>query len=603
MADMLKFRKGTYAQINAAAKVPGTIYIAKDEKAMYVDVSSDERIRIGDFIRVPTVEGITPPFSTSALYYVEADNALLKYVETTVDGVTTRTWKQVNGTDELAGRIEVLEEAVNGLSEDLGANNGATGTTAFGRIAALEGTVGTHGTDIEALKTAVGMNEEGEVEGLAGSVADLRVDLTTLENEVHGTDGNGGIKSTVAAQGETISEHGEKIAALEQASDEHVTKTEAEAFAKTADIEGTLAKLEGIDTTVTAAINAAVAVEKGRAEEAEEAINESIGKLTNDLAGVKATAEAAMTEEQVNGKISTAKGEISAEIDADVQAALTTVAGTYATKGELEATNETVSGHAEALTTLQGDANTEGSVAEAKKAGDDALALIGDANNGLTKTVNNHTAALEILNGADSVNGSVANAKKAGTDAQNTANANSEAISGINQTIATLATKEELNGLEESLTDKIADEINAANSMKYIGGVDGVDAEEGATKPLPTVGVHVGDTYVVETAFTHPTAGDVLPGDLFIASGDETNGVITANLDWTVVHTGYDASLEQTLTTTVDGKIQLTSAVGNANNGQITFESKKDDNNNTSGIVVEVANNTVSICMAWEDFE
>ena len=42
MADMLKFRKGTLAQINAAAKVPGTIYIAKDEKAMY-----DATVQIG----------------------------------------------------------------------------------------------------------------------------------------------------------------------------------------------------------------------------------------------------------------------------------------------------------------------------------------------------------------------------------------------------------------------------------------------------------------------------------------------------------------------------------------------------------------------------
>ena len=100
MADMLKFRKGTYAQINAANKVAGTIYIAKDEKAMYVDVDASTRIRIGDFIRVDTVKDITPPYSTSSLYYVENDNALLKY-----DG---SHWKQVNGTDDLKASITSL---------------------------------------------------------------------------------------------------------------------------------------------------------------------------------------------------------------------------------------------------------------------------------------------------------------------------------------------------------------------------------------------------------------------------------------------------------------------------------------------------------------
>ena len=91
MADMLKFRRGTYAQINAAPLANGTIYIATNEKAMYVDTAT-ERIRIGDFVRVNTVKDITPPYSENALYYVEADNALLKY--TGAEG----GWKQVNGT-------------------------------------------------------------------------------------------------------------------------------------------------------------------------------------------------------------------------------------------------------------------------------------------------------------------------------------------------------------------------------------------------------------------------------------------------------------------------------------------------------------------------
>jgi hypothetical protein len=593
--EMLKFKKGLFKNLpEVSASTVGTIFVTTDEQAMYVDVAADKRIRISDFIRVDTVEKITPPYSTSSLYYVEADNALLKYVETTDDeGVTTGAWKQVNGTDDLKTRVGALEEAASGLRADLGTKGEAANTTtAFGRIATLEGTVSTHGTDIEALKSAVGMNDEGEVEGLAGSVAALREDLTELEIEVHGNDGNGGIKGTVAAQGETLNSHTTKIEALETASAQHVTKEEAKAFAKTADIEGTLAKVD-TEGTVTEAITAAVNGEKSRAEGAENALNERINGLSENLAKVKETADNAMTEEQVNGKITAARTEISAEIDADVQAALTTVSKTYATQAALNATNEIVGSHTTSLTKLNGDANTDGSVANAKKAGTDALALIGDASSGLTKTVNEHTAALTILNGDANTNGSVANAKKAGTEAKVVADANTESINGIKQTITTLATKQELTNLEGTLTGKIADEINAANSMKYIGGVDGTNPELDH-KVLPTEGVKVGDTYVVEAAFTHPTAGDVLPGDLFIAFGDETNGVITANLSWTHVKTGYDASLDQKLTG-ADNKIKLSTGTGVAGT-EVAFTA-------TGSASVEVKNNTVTIGMVWEDFD
>ena len=58
---------------------------------MYVDVDASTRIRIGDLIRVASIDQIEPPFSTTSLYYVENDNALLGY-----DG---ENWKQINGTE------------------------------------------------------------------------------------------------------------------------------------------------------------------------------------------------------------------------------------------------------------------------------------------------------------------------------------------------------------------------------------------------------------------------------------------------------------------------------------------------------------------------
>ena len=122
----------------------------------------------------------------------------------------------------------------------------------------------------------------------------------------------------------------------------------------------------------------------------------------------------------------------------------------------------------------------------------------------------------------------------------------------------------------------------------------GVEAE------LPAI-AEAGDTYVASAAFT-ASFGDVLPGDLLIATGNETDGVIgTDDLSWTIVHTGYDATLEQTIKTVADenGKnvIQLTSAVGNISNGQIAFVAEEG-----SAAKVTVADNTVTIGMIWEDF-
>jgi hypothetical protein len=130
--------------------------------------------------------------------------------------------------------------------------------------------------------------------------------------------------------------------------------------------------------------------------------------------------------------------------------------------------------------------------------------------------------------------------------------------------------------------------------MTYIGGVSG-DSNSEVTNKLPTTAA-IGDTYVVSVAF-----GGYQPGDLLIATAKEgavedadTGKLPAAGLEWTHVKTGYDASLEQSVTT-VDGKIQLTSAVG-ANNGQVEFVS------DGSAATVNVANNKVTIGMEWEDF-
>jgi hypothetical protein len=91
---MLKFKKGPWAKLPSDS-VEGTIYVTTDEKAMYVDISDEKRIRIGDIIRVNTFNELQPPFSNTAFYYVESSNALLKRVATGTDdnGDVIYAWK------------------------------------------------------------------------------------------------------------------------------------------------------------------------------------------------------------------------------------------------------------------------------------------------------------------------------------------------------------------------------------------------------------------------------------------------------------------------------------------------------------------------------
>lgn len=717
MADMLKFRKGTYAQINSAAKVAGTIYIAKDEKAMYVDIKSDvegvggERIRIGDFIRVDTVKDITPPYSTSSLYYVEADNALLKY-----DG---SVWKQVNGTDDIRASIESLSEAIAANTAAIGdSTNGLTKAVADNK-AAIEANaeaIEANASVIEDLKAAIGMNDEGEVEGLAGSVAALTGRVTTAEGEID-------------ALQELTATHTSDIADLKTESAKHVTKTEAEAFAKTADIQATLNKIDTTGT-VSAAIDAAVLVETNRAKAAEEA-------NTNAIAGVKATADSAVQTATFNAfkventtAIGNAKTEAVAAAgeytDGKISAEVTRADSTYATKSELEGVNNTVAGHTSALEILNGADSVNGSVANAKKAGTDAAALaaqkttmadveaknyatkteaqgyanakdaaitaaanaaaaaqgdatnalnaIGDTTKGLVKDVADNKAAAaaaqktiddyvtahasdytnaqvdaEVKKASDAATAAsqaaaaaqstanqgvtdaaaaksaadaaqatanaavtktdfetfkgtntfaIADAKKAGTDAAAVAEANGQLIAGVTARVkaiedAPYVTKAQLTEAKSDLEGEIDKRIDAANAMTFKKSIS-------KESDLPTEDVKNGDTYVVAQGFTSADGTVYYAGDLVIAKGEETDGVITSDLSWDRVQTGYSSTLDPKLTGT-NNEIALTSLNGNGNVGDLGKIAFVADANTSAS--VSVSNHTVTIGMVWEDFE
>ena len=88
MANVL-FKKGLLAGLKDAPIKEGTIYVTTDERAMYLDISNSQRIRLGDFIEVADVDSLPDTgANVSALYYAAAENVLAKW--------SGSAWVQIN---------------------------------------------------------------------------------------------------------------------------------------------------------------------------------------------------------------------------------------------------------------------------------------------------------------------------------------------------------------------------------------------------------------------------------------------------------------------------------------------------------------------------
>ena len=721
---MLKFKKGLWSKLPETMS-EGTIYVTTDEKAMYVDISDSKRIRLGDIVRLANMSELTPPYSTQPFYYIEADNALLKYVEVkNAEGtVTGHAWKQVNGTQELQADIAKNASDITALDERL-TDLDKTG----GRIASIEsrvsaidadktGRMAVAEADIKALKATVGTNEDGET--LGGRV-------TAIETEVHGADGKGGLVGKITALEAKDGEIDEAIEGVKGLLTQHETTagqtyaTKAElADAKTtvlgeADYKGTVKgayeavvteriRAEAAEKANASAASAAAqaatdadgkAVQAGKdAAKAQKAAEDAqaaaeLRVLTSDFEAFKTTNSATIKKAQddataagtaaaaaqdkadanetaigvING---TGAGSISkaaadaqaaaeakalelaniaeanakAHADAEVAKANTAAATAQSAAEAAQSAAEAAQAQADkgvadaAAALAKANEKTTMAEVEAKKyatqdeakgyadAKDTAIQAAHSAANDAQADADLNTAAIAKLNGDANTDGSVAKAvagavATAETKATQLAGAAETAAKGYADTIVAPVSKvanaaktaaeknaediATLNGADtvegsvaqkikvakEELTNGINNKINAANAMVYKGEVSS-DTELSALTDLS-----VGHTYVVSSAF-----GAYNAGDLLVANGTEVNGKINGTVTWDHVTTGYDANLEQTIKT-VDGKIQLTSAVGAANNGQIAFVPAAG-----SAATVAVANNTVTIGMVWEDFE
>ena len=145
----------------------------------------------------------------------------------------------------------------------------------------------------------------------------------------------------------------------------------------------------------------------------------------------------------------------------------------------------------------------------------------------------------------------------------------------------TYYTKSEAETLESTLREELANNIETANCLTYQGSID----EGSDFKALEQrTDLQVGYTYIITTELTLPSIGACYAGDLIIASGEETDGVLS-NVSWIHVKTGYQSNHNTVLSAESGSedenkaKINLTSLNGQGEKGDCGSVSIYGDNN------------------------
>lgn len=254
----------------------------------------------------------------------------------------------------------------------------------------------------------------------------------------------------------------------------------------------------------------------------------------------------------------------------------------------------------------------------AREAADTALGerITQNANNIATNATNidNHKQLLD----AEVKRSTAEDSRLAGLIAENTANitANKTAIEkeisdreAANAELQTTIEQEisDRKAAVQELTKTVTDNMQTADAMKFMGTVS-----SSAELLSKETGAEIGHTYKAVAEFmdgdvvTISFANDdhkVYIGDLLIASGDEENGVITGDVVWLHVPSGYTADYNPEMSVAENGTnkvtISLTSGAANSTGdlGAVIFEAAAD-----SCVTVSSDNTGVVVGMAWGTF-
>ena len=146
------------------------------------------------------------------------------------------------------------------------------------------------------------------------------------------------------------------------------------------------------------------------------------------------------------------------------------------------------------------------------------------------------------------------------------------------------------DGLTEYINKLIGEELKDANAMTYRGALE-------AAGTLPTSGVKLGDTYLVNIAtYTLPDGQVAKQGDLLIASGGaESDGVITNGLTWTIVESGDEIDTTYSAVANAASK----NIVINASTGGAMTSLKVDQKDAANPVKVSMTTDAKSQTASW----
>lgn len=515
---ILNFKKGLFSALPTTYN-EGTVYVTTDEQAMYVDISGEKRIRLGQIVTYATLEEFnnkvvsTPPYSSEAFYYIADKNALVRWEDdasATIEGYKG-TWKQINSTAALEASLTTQI-----TKAQTTADNAATAAaTAQGTAEKAQSTADN--------KAPIDHASEATTYGVGSSTKYGHVKLSDAVTSDSGV--SGGVAATPAA--------------VKNAKD---------------------------------AADAAAAAAK-TAQETADANTTSIGTINTNITTIQSN-------------ITNIKSDISNNANAikGLQDAVGTGSGSDTLSGRVSAL-ETRAGEIETKNKSQDTAisNLSATVTNNKSATDTAIAAINTTIGSSSDASTANTIYGYINKQKDASDSALTSAKSELQTAIN-AKASQAALDNLTATVNSKASSEDLEKAESDLTDLINNKINAANAMTYIGTVA---TEDG----LPKSGASVGDTYVA-TADMTVGGVSVYAGDLLIAKGTEENDIITSDLAWDVVATGYNATKDPELTV-ANNTITLKNAA-DGSLGAVTFAG--------NGLSVSTSGTTVTYAIEWGSF-
>ena len=626
------FRKGLLAALPTSHK-EGTIYVTTDERAMYLDISDSERIRLGDFLEYATWADIqaldSSKVSTTALYYAAQENVLCKYTGT--------TWKQIN-PDTIVKNTEVLMSAttVEGgatvttkVTDSKGSLDSSINIKGSGAttVSVVDGEIVITSTDenTDTKVTSVDNhytpeeNADSKLSATSGFITAIKRDaaghvtgietseqttngVTAVSMATSGSENSATITTTVSqsvgesksgkvtfkgAGGATVSQDDsvDPDTITITTTDRNVTSAEHH-YTPVADTESAVTIAEGkVISGITRDTKGHIVEVTTRDDNNLDSVAVATSAATNGAA-VKTTVamkdgtskdasfsivgQGATTVNQENGVITISS--------TDNDSKVTSVDNHYKATGAKAGTHS---------------ATGEGDIVFVTGVTTDAAGHVTGVTSGTYEDQDTH-ANISVV-GA-SIDGS--SLKITVTDTDNKSATGTVALPtvtlGTNTPIAVADGTYTLPVYTKTETDnKITEAIGASNAMVLKGGLGGSD---GLTA-LPTSNVQQGDTYIVLAAGTYGGVTAEI-GDTFVAKADATS---STDANWYYVPAGDDIAT----ITGIDGGFALTQGSEGTTTGQVIFTANADGSmvptitTTTVGTYQQVQ---VSYDMVWGEF-